>query len=136
MPNQWKLDLSEYGISDAAAQELRFFCLRYPEMVRRLADLRNPLHAMNYDGMPHGSGTVEPTAEAAEKAADISRDCEMIEQSAIEADSEIYQWLLDAVTHGNSYTYERAFGMPCGHGYFEKRRREFFRILAMKKGIL
>ena len=136
MPNQWKLDLSEYGISDAATQELRFFCLRYPEMKRNLADLHNPLHAMAYDGMPHSANPGEPTASAAEKAAQVSQDCEMIEQAAIEADSGIYQWILKGVTEGVTYPQLRARGLPCSHPYFEKRRKKFFYLLAVKKKIL
>lgn len=136
MPNQWKLDLSEYGISDAATQELRFFCLRYPEMKRNLADLHNPLHAMAYDGMPHSANPGEPTASAAEKAAQISQDCEMIEQAAIEADSELYPWLLKAVTNGLTYPQMQTQSIPCCKDVFLSRRKRFFKNLAVKKKII
>lgn len=139
MPNQWSLNLSKYGISDDGYQEMKYFCRQYDHKKTELALLHNSqfiLRPTTYDGMPHGTNPGDPTAEAGERAAKLSTDCEMIEQTAIQTDSGIYQWLIDAVTHGFSYLQMRARGIPCGERYFSKRRREFFLILAVKKGIL
>ncbi len=138
MPNERDLKLDEYGISKYAYEELKAFCLQYPEKKRKIGDLHNPLRAMNYDGMPHGSGVGEPTARAAELAAILSHDCEMIEQAAIEADSAIYQEILKNVTrHGVGYWQLRCVDeIPCSKKYFYKQRRKFFYILACKKQMI
>lgn len=136
------LNLKQYNISTYGYRQLKYFCLRYPEMKRQIADLHNPLHAMNYDGMPHGTGPGEPTAAAAERAAQLSMDCELIEQTAIEADSQIYQYILLSATRGISYRYLRECSinglapLPAGQDMFNARRHLFFYLLAKKKGIV
>jgi hypothetical protein len=138
MPNKRDLKLDEYNISKYAYRELANFCLQYPEKKRKIADLHNPLKAQRYSGMPHGTDVGEPTASAAERAAQLSNDCELIEQTAIEADAGIYQWLLLAVTHENvSYWYLKCnCNIACGKNYYYERRHKFFYLLAKKKGVL
>lgn len=136
MPNERDLKLDEYAISKYAYRELKYFCLQYPEKKRRIADLHNPLRAMNYDGMPHGTSPGEPTARAAELAASLSGDIEIIEQTAIEADCDIYQYIILAVSEDVPYHFLRTLkSIPCGRDYFNQRRRKFFYLLAKKKGI-
>jgi hypothetical protein len=142
MPNKRDLKLDEYNISKYAYRELANFCLQYPEKKRKIADLHNPLKAQRYSGMPHGTDVGEPTASAAERAAQLSADCELIEQTAIEADAGIYQWLLLAVTQGLSYRVLRECDingigrMPAGEEMFNNRRHRFFYILAKKRKII
>lgn len=138
MPNERRVKLDNFGISKYAYDELRAFCLQYPEKKKKIADLHNPLKGVCYNGMPHGSTPGEPTATAAERAATLSVDCELIEQTAIEADSGIYQYLLLAVTEkGINYEILRACkDIPCGREYFYLRRRYFFHRLAEKKGMI
>lgn len=136
MPNERDLKLDEYAISKYAYRELKYFCLQYPEKKRRIADLHNPLRAMNYDGMPHGTSPGEPTARAAELAATLSRDCEMIEQAAIETDSRIYQWLILSVTEGVPYHFLKTLkDIPCGYNYFYQKVHKFFFLLSKKRNL-
>jgi hypothetical protein len=116
MPNKRDLILDSYEISKNAYRELCYFCLQYPEKKQKLNNLYNPLHAMNYDGMPHGNSVGEPTAIAGERAAILSRDCEMIERAAKEADHEIAEFILLAVTQDVPYHYltAEAWGMHEG----------------------
>lgn len=138
MPNERDLKLDEYAISKYAYEELKAFCLQYPEKKRKIADLHNPIRSINYDGMPHGTNPGEPTAAAAEQAAKLSKDCEIIEQSAIEADSGIYQEILKNVTHPRTGYWELRCvdEIPCSKKYFYKQRRKFFYILAKRKNII
>jgi hypothetical protein len=137
LPNKRDLKLDEYNISKYAYRELANFCLQYPEKKRKIADLHNPLKAQQYSDVPHGSGVGEPTAVAAERAATLSVDCELIEQTAIEADSGIYQWLLLAVTEDVPYRFLKSLkNIPCYEKGFNKSRRKFFYLLAEKKGVI
>ncbi len=138
MPNKRDLKLDRYNISKYAYRELLNFCLQYPEKKRRIADLHNPIHSMNYDGMPHSTTPGEPTANAAERAAKLSADTELIEQTAIEADAGIYQYIILAVTEqGINYEILRACKqIPCSKRYYYTRRRYFFYLLAKKRGMI
>jgi hypothetical protein len=137
MANKRDLKLDEYNISKFAYRELNNFCLQYPEKKQKLLDMRNPLKAQQYSDMPHGSGVSDPTAAAAIRAAALAKDTELIEQTAIEADAGIYQYIILAVTQqGINYEILRACkDIPCGRRYFYIRRRQFFYLLARKKGI-
>jgi hypothetical protein len=92
--------------------------------------------------MPHGSGVGEPTAQAAERAAELSKDCELIEQTAIVVDAGLCQYIILAVTQGFSYQILRECEinkldkMPAGKEMFNDRRHKFFYLLAKKKGIV
>jgi phage terminase large subunit-like protein len=76
MPNKRRLKLDDYGITKYAYDELKAFCLQYPDKKRKIADLHNPLKCQQYSNMdmPHGSGVGMPTAQAAERAAELTRD--------------------------------------------------------------
>ena len=55
-----------YKLDDYVYRELVYFCLQYP---RKKAELSACYGAgiANYEGMPHGSGTSNPTASQAER---------------------------------------------------------------------
>jgi hypothetical protein len=137
MPNKRDLKLDDYNISKFAYRELSNFCLQYPEKKRKIADLHNPLKCQQYSDMPHGIGVGEPTAQAAERAAELSKDCELIEQAAIATDSTMYQYILLSVTEDIPYRYLKALkNIPCYEKGFIKMRRQFFYLLAKKKGMI
>lgn len=137
MPAKRDLRLDAYGIDKHAYRELYNFCLQYPKKKRRLVELRDPLHAMCYDGMPHGTAPGEPTATAAERAAQLSTDCEMIERAAKKADTLNARYLLAAVTQDESWCYLRMVkGLGAGEKNFRSARRRFFYMLAKEKGMV
>jgi hypothetical protein len=119
---------NDYSISKCVYYELKAFCLDYPEKKRKLADLRNPLKCQTYSDMPHGSTTGNPTAAAAERAARLSKDCEVIEQTAIKALPDAYQQLIKNVT-------ENILFKPCLYvnwATFRIGRRYFYYLLSLK----
>lgn len=140
MPNKRDLRLDKYNISKYAYRELSNFCLQYPDKIKRLSDLRNPLKAQQYSDMPHGSGVGTPTEQAALIAAQLSRDTEMIKQTAIECARELYPWLIDGVTGVSYYSMNRneyPIGrIPIGINKYNTIRRQFYYLLAKKKGII
>lgn len=135
MPNERDLKLDKYSISKYAYRELKYFCLQYPEKKAELARLHNSQYLLRptaYDGMPHGSGTGNPTVMAAERALRLSAECELVEQTAIETDAGIYAQLLYSVTNG--IPFEELGRVPCGRRQFYEQRRKFFFLLSSKKG--
>jgi hypothetical protein len=137
MPSKRDLKLDEYNIGKYAYRELHNFCLQYPYKKQRLADLRSPYHSPQVTGLPHGNDVGQPTEDNAERAANLSHDCEIIEQAAIQASAEDYQCIILAVTQDIPWYYLRALrGLKTNEKYFNLERHEFYYYLAKKKRII
>ena len=115
----------EFLISKFAYRELSYFCLRYNEYKTEINTILNSNSSRN-----------DPTADTAIKIERLSRKREMIEQTALEVDSEIYQPLLHNVTTGVTYEQMKACGIEilCGRRQFYEKRRKFYWLLNFKKG--
>lgn len=126
MSNQKDLNLEKYKISKYRYRELKYFCMQYDEKKQRLAALRG-LGAVTYSNEPHGSGTSDPTAAKAERAQQLARDIELIEQTAMEVDSANHHSLIANVTATNlPYEY---LSPDCGRRQFYEDRQKFFYLL-------
>lgn len=129
MPNQKDLNLEKYEISKYRYRELKNFCLQYNEKKQQLTALRG-LGAVIYNDEPHGSGISNPTAAKAERAQQLARDIDLIEQTVMEVDSVNYDSLLANVTATNlPYEY---LSPACGRRQFYEGRRKFFYLLDKK----
>ena len=85
--------------------------------------------------VPKGSGgTGNATEDLAIRRAMLSKNCELVEQTCIEADADIYQWMLKAVTNeGIGYTYlKERMDIPCSRNTYYERRRKFYWLLSKK----
>ncbi len=133
MPNKRDLKLDECGISKLAYRELFNFCLQYEEKKNKVKDLHNPYHSPQITGMPHGNGASNPVEQAVLKAERLSRDIELIDSTAEETDIGIAQAILKNVTQGIQYDYME---VPCGRRQFYEKRKKFFYLLAIKKGMV
>ena len=126
----WK----DYGISEHRYLELKNFCLQYKEKKEKI---QYGLSAYNMDGNGGGVGPSDPTSKSALVHAVYEKDIQMIEHSAVEANPEIYLYILDSVTNGKSYEeieYNPEYGkIPYGKTDFYAYRRLFFSILDKKK---
>ena len=60
----------------------------------------------------------------------MQRDLEMIEQTAIEADAEIYTYILSNVAGGVPWEY---LGVPYSRRQFYRIRKKFFYLLSERK---
>lgn len=126
------INLTKYDISPKRYRELYYFCLQYEEMKEKLHSIYS-LQSTRLDNNIQSSSS-DQTIKKALAAEKLSREVELIEQTAIAAGSEIYQYLLMNVTNQVPYTYLRYdMGMPCGEKYFYKARRKFFYLLDMNK---
>ena len=122
------LKLDEYHISGNRYRELKYFCRQYREkqaLLRSITEIGSPICGAG------GSGLSDRTAGTAIRRAELQRDLELIEQSAIEADAEIYVYLLSNVSDGVPWEHLDA---PVGRRKFYESRRRFFYILSRKKG--
>lgn len=85
--------------------------------------------------MPFGTEKSDGTAHLAMKRAELERKCQLIERTAMEADSEIYPYILKAVTNeyvGYNYL-QTIMDIPCSRNTFYDRRRKFYYLMSMKK---
>lgn len=128
-PKKRDMKLSDYNISRAKYNELKYFCMQYEDKKRELHG-NYGLGAVVSDGMPHGSTVGNPVEQRAIRNVMLQKDIEMIEQTAIEADAEISPYILENVTEGNPYEY---MNVPAGRRQFYEARRYFFFLLAQKR---
>lgn len=145
------LNMDAYGISYDAYMELLHFCRQYREkkveldgMIGISSSLPRPQPytvTREKNGKviketwgcvtPHGQGvTSDPVFDTVVRREKLQRELHQIEQSAIEAAPEMYQYLLRAVTTRDGYQEVRP---PCGPNQFADLRRRFFYILWQKR---
>jgi len=133
MPNKRDIKLEEFDISQRRYRELFYFCLQYEEMKERLDDLYSLKSRQIHEKIQNNS-ILDLTQYKAIDAHKISKSLELIEQSALEADGDIYNYLLMNITNQLPYTYLRySLDMPCGEKYFYNARKKFFLILDKKR---
>lgn len=123
------MKLSDYNISRAKYNELKYFCMQYEEKKQKL-NRSYGIGAVVNDGMPKGNLPGNPVERTAIQNAMLQKDIELIEQTAIEADPEIYQWILKNVTDGIGYDY---LDVPKCRSDFYSSRKYFFYLLSLKR---
>ncbi len=133
MSNRRDVNMDRFEISKKAYRELYYFCQQYKEKKAQLNYLRG-LTAVPMNGMPKGGSIGNPTERKGMLCLRLASDCELIEQTAIEAGADVYSWLLSNVTEeGKSWENMRP---PIGKNQFYERRRKFFYLLAYKKMLI
>lgn len=122
----------KYWISKHRYYELKHYCLQYKEMKEELESLiKLPGSFCDVSGRTGFDG--DRTGDTAIERAYLTRRIEAIEQATIEADPDIYKWILKAVTEGYSYEYLRGvLGIPCSRDYYYDKYRKFYWILSRK----
>ncbi len=123
------IKLSDLNISNAKYNELKYFCLQYDEKKQEIQN-NYGIRASARDGMTRSNTFGSPTEQAAIRNVMLEQDLEMIEQAAMEADADVYKWLLKSVTQGISYEW---MDVPMGRRQFYEVRRYFFYLLAQKR---
>lgn len=126
---------SKYGISKNRFRELYYWCLQYDEWLDELKYKTDTVKSIEITDMPVVHCGSDATQRLAIRRAQLEKNCELIEQTAIEADPNIYQYLLKAVTNEDvTYRYLRMImGIPCGKKMYYDRRRKFYWLLDQRK---
>ena len=135
MGNVRPLNYGKYGISKNRFMELYYWCLQYKEWKDELKYRTDTLRGREITGMPAGHSTEDPTQQLAVRRVMLEQNCRLIEQTAIETDPDIYQYLLKAVTEEDvTYQYLKSMmEIPCGKDMYYDRRRKFYWLLDKRK---
>lgn len=122
------LKLDGYNISGNRYRELKYFCRQYREkqsLLRSITEVGSPPICGG------GSGKLsDKTASTAIRRVELQRDLELIKQTAIEADAEIYTYILSNVADGVPWEY---LGVPYSRRQFYRIRKKFFYLLSERK---
>ena len=122
---------NKYYIDKHRHYELKHFCLQYPTWKRVYAEIDSASSAnRSFDRMPTDNLPGDPTAKRAVAKARLTERIRLIESIAQEADNDLYDYILKAVTEGLSYTYLKSrLDIPCGKDMYYDRYRRFFWLL-------
>ena len=123
---------NKYWIDKHRFYELKHFCLQYPTWKKTYEALDElGMNVSMFDRQPTGNGIGDLTAKYAIRKAYYSDKIEMIQKAAMEADEELYIYILKAVTEGLSYAYlATRMDLPCSRDTYYDRYRRFFWILS------
>lgn len=124
----------KYGLSKNRFRELYYYCLQYEEWQDELKHNIDTVGTSTIDDMPKGSNNTNATEKLVIRRSRLLEQCKLLEQTAIETDSELYQYILKAVTTEYiNYNYlQTIMNIPCSRNTFYDRRRKFYYLLSKK----
>ena len=123
---------NKYWIDKHRFYELKHFCMQYLSWKKTYAALEElGMTASILDRQPSGNTPGDLTAKYAIRKAHYSNRIAMIEKAAMDADEDLYIYILKAVTEGLSYTYLKTrLEIPCSRDTYYDRYRRFFWLLS------
>lgn len=134
MPNKRNLKLDDYGISNKRYKELCGFCEQYTEWKDELEYKKDTVKSKVITDMPRATSGENATELLVMRRIELEKKCKVIEQTAIQADSELYPYIIKSVTEEVPCWYlEQIMGMPCCRKDFYAARRYFFFLLDINK---
>ena len=93
-----KLKLENYGISDKRYKELSGFCEQYPDWIKELKFRKDTLASRRVTDIPTvRQVNSDQTSELAVRRVTLQRKCEMVEQTAVQANAELYPYIIKSV---------------------------------------
>lgn len=124
----------KHEISKHRFLELYYFCLQYNEWRDRLKYKTNTVKSIEISDMPITHSNESATERLGIERTELFKKCELIEQTAIETDPDIYQYIIKAVTNEHiTFNYlVQNMGIPCGKKMYYNRRRKFYWLLDKK----
>lgn len=130
-----KLQLDKYGISKKRYKELCGFCEQYPEWKAKIREF-SFIKGVSYSQSPKSitNSVHSATEDAVIKLERYMENCQMVEDTAIEADPEFWQCLIRSVCYGASIRDLIDNGdLFLSERSFYNRRRYFFYLLDKKR---
>ena len=123
---------NKYWIDKHRYYELKHYCLQYLSWKRTYAAIDElSMSSSVLDRLPSSNIPGDLTSKYAMRKAYYSDKINMIEKAAMEADNELYIYILKAVTEGLSFTYLKSrLQIPCGKDMYYDRYRKFFWLLS------
>ena len=127
---------NKYWISKHRYLELKHYCLQYPDLKQYLSILTGDIqhHGLCHTG--RSSNPPDDTQRIGLLRAEYSRNIELVERAAYEADEILASYILIAVTRDKTFPYlKTVMEIPCERGMYYDRYRKFFWLLDKKKGL-
>lgn len=127
---------NKYYIDKHRYYELKHFCLQYLSWKKTYLALDElGMTSSLIDHTPSGNSISDLTAKYAIRKTVYSERIKLIEKTAMEADEDLWVYILKAVTEGLSYTYLKTkLEIPCGRDMYYDRYRKFFWLLSESRG--
>lgn len=120
---------NKYWIDKHRHYELKHFCLQYPSWKKEYSD-GICIGGSSIEKMPTSNIPRDPTAKKAMRKVYYLERIKLIEQLAMEADTNLHNYILKGVTEGLSYTHLKCkMNMPCSKDTYYDRYRRFFWLL-------
>lgn len=135
MPDVRPINKKKYEISKHRFLELYHYCMQYGEWIDELNGMTDTVKGIaNTEGTRGSGGVGSPTEQLAIRRVKLQEKCEIIEQTAIEADPELYPYIIEGVTtEYATYNYlKMSKGIPCGKTVYYDRRRRFYWLLSQR----
>ncbi len=128
------LNEEKYKISKHRFAEIYHFCLQYNEWKDELKYKTDTVASPVITDMPTSHSNDSGVETLAIRREQLEKKCNLIENTAIETDPSICQYILKAVTNEYvTYNYLRTvMGIPCGKNYYYDKRRKFYYLLSQK----
>lgn len=124
---------SKYYISKDKRLELTHFCYQYGEW-------KNALRELSFISSPDKmtrtktNSTFDPTYNIAKLRMKYMDHIKLVEDTAIETDEILADYILMCVVDGQSYDIIKSRSkIPCGKDYFYNQVRKFYWLLAQKR---
>lgn len=124
-----------YWIEKHRYYELKHFCLQYPSWRRSYNSLDGMSKSSPYDDIfsktyNHG----DPVSKCVVAREFYFNRMQMVEQTAIATDGDLYRYILKGVTEGVSYEHMRVrTGIPCCKDTYYDLYRRFFWLLSKER---
>ena len=123
---------NKYWIDRHRYYELKHFCLQYTSWKKAydgISDLY--LKAVTFDEKISSNTPTDLTGKYATAKSEYSKKIDMVEKAAYEADADLANYILKAVTENLSYTHLKSrLNIPCSKDTYYDRYRRFFWILS------
>lgn len=128
------LNENKYNISKHRFKELYYFCLQYDEWKDELKYKTDNLKSQELSSTPISHSNTSTVENLAIRRQQLESKCKLIEQTAMETDSELYQYIIKAVTNEYvTYKYlQTIMNIPCSRNTYYDRRRKFYYLLSKK----
>lgn len=122
---------NKYYVEKHRYYELKHFCLQYPIWKKAYKALEGlSSRPVDLEVISKTNRISNPTERCAEAMLKYSGMIEMVEQTAIETDSELYSYILTGVTEGCTYDYLKSrLDIPCCRQTYYELYRKFFYLL-------
>ena len=122
---------NKYWIDKNRYYELKYFCLQYNTWKKTYAALTElSVSSPILERIPSSGLPSDLTAKYAMRKAYYAEKIKAVEKAAMDADPDLYIYILKAVTEGLSFTYlKTTLDIPCGKDMYYDRYRRFFWLL-------